>query len=185
MLRMGETKDHFTTLIPEGMRRRLYEPQEITYEVGSSAQEAPVSQHEDRQGKTDEDRQTYDFWLEDYVRCTRSGLSSESKRALVQETLKTDRATIIFLQETKMQTLTEGVARDIWHRRRPSWVEVGAVGSAGGIAILWDSSLVELIEVKYGLYFVAAHFKILESNMQWAALCVWAIIKRPENEFLA
>ncbi|KAG9446209.1 hypothetical protein H6P81_012337 [Aristolochia fimbriata] len=135
----------------------------------------------------------YNLWLDNYMEKAMSNYSEilkmnrekmkafqskfraikEGLRAVVRETLRKNKVTVAFLQETKLQSFTQALARDIWYKRRPSWAEAPAHGTAGGISIFWDSNEVELIDKEEGLFSLALHFRSIKDNFQWAALAVY------------
>ncbi|KAG9440626.1 hypothetical protein H6P81_020791 [Aristolochia fimbriata] len=71
----------------------------------------------------------------------------------MKEMLRKNKVTIVFFQETKLRAFSQG--------------------SAGGNAIFWDSSEVEVIETEEGQYSLAVHFRSLKDNKHWVALSVY------------
>ncbi|KAG9458670.1 hypothetical protein H6P81_003178 [Aristolochia fimbriata] len=101
------------------------------------------------------------------------GLGSASKRALVRETLRKNKTKLALLQETKLSQITSALARDIWYQRRPTYIEIGAMGSSGGLVAFWDCRELELIQSEAGNYTLALKFKELTKDTVWTVLVVY------------
>ncbi|XP_028099816.1 uncharacterized protein LOC114299300 [Camellia sinensis] len=70
------------------------------------------------------------------------GLYEKDKRLAVRSLLRNVRADVICLQETKMEVLGGDVVREIWGGRFVEWSYLPTVGTAGGVLLCWDNSVV-------------------------------------------
>ncbi|KAG9447760.1 hypothetical protein H6P81_013888 [Aristolochia fimbriata] len=128
----------------------------------------------------DEERRIYNNWLKDYQEKVMWGYNQKLKmnQARIVECLnqvkaleKAKNRSEALLQETKLQNISQAMARYVWHKRRPQWVEVGAQGSARGIAVFWDPNEVELIAKEEGM-----------NGSHWAALSVYGPTSQDQRE---
>ncbi|GMQ05984.1 hypothetical protein CsSME_00050757 [Camellia sinensis var. sinensis] len=67
------------------------------------------------------------------------GLNDKGKRAVVRSLLKSARADVMCLQETKMECVGVDVVRDIWGGWHVDWAFQPAIGAAGGVLMCWDN----------------------------------------------
>ena len=49
-----------------------------------------------------------------------------------------------------------------------NWKALNAEGSARGILLLWDNSLISLVDSVVGNFFVSCFFRMAEDGYQWA-----------------
>ena len=60
------------------------------------------------------------------------GANDSSKRRVIKAVIRSQRVDLFCLQETKIQTLLEGLVRSLGSGRWSNWVALDALGSAGG-----------------------------------------------------
>ena len=66
------------------------------------------------------------------------GSGSPSKRRAIKEAICKANPDIIVLQETKREEVNRTFVGSIWRSRFKEWLVLSAIGSAGGILIMWD-----------------------------------------------
>lgn len=66
------------------------------------------------------------------------GLRSLQRRVVVKQVIGQQKASVVLIQESKISLGEEIVAKDIWAEKLIKWVNSKAVGSLGGIFLLWD-----------------------------------------------
>lgn len=65
------------------------------------------------------------------------GLNDQRKRSIIRGCLNRWKPSIVCLQETKMETITEKIIKSIWQMDEVDWHFLPTKGSAGGILIMW------------------------------------------------
>ena len=78
------------------------------------------------------------------------GLNEKEKRLKVRNFLRTWRADIVCLQETKFEWVTRGLVRSLWSCPYIDWLYLGSEGASSGILLMWDRRVVEKIEEAVG-----------------------------------
>ena len=63
------------------------------------------------------------------------GANDSSKRKVIKAMIRSQRADLVCIQETKIQSMTEVVVRSLGFGRFLDWGAMGAQGSAGGILV--------------------------------------------------
>ena len=63
------------------------------------------------------------------------GANDSSKRRIIKAVVRSQRVDLFCLQETKIQSLSEGLVRSLGVGRWSNWVALDAVGSAGGMVL--------------------------------------------------
>ena len=66
------------------------------------------------------------------------GLNVVEKRLQIRNLLRTWRADIVCLQETKLEWITRGIVRSTWGCSYVDWLYLGSEGTSGGIVLMWD-----------------------------------------------
>eukprot|EP00253_Pinus_taeda_P008572 PITA_08572 len=91
------------------------------------------------------------------------GLNSPRKVRLLKNMLMQEKPNILFVQETKcsMQAL-EKIAIKVWPRGQVTAVD--AQGASGGLAILWDSRVIQLSNIHANKNFMQATFHLIDTN---------------------
>jgi exonuclease III len=92
------------------------------------------------------------------------GLNDQDRRDTVHETISSSSYHIVFLQETKLQNLSLLDACHIGGNRLKGFADRPAVGTRGGILLLWDETVVALSNVLASEFCVSADVHILNSN---------------------
>ena len=112
------------------------------------------------------------------------GANHCDKRKVIKALIKKNKVDLVCLQETKIQEMTRGIIRSIGVGRFLDWGTVDSRGSAGGIVVLWDSRVLEMIELEKGECSISCHFKNCEDGFTWTFTGVYGPTKRRERENL-
>jgi exonuclease III len=95
-------------------------------------------------------------------------LNNREKRLQVKHLIKSWKADVICLQETKMECMTRSLVMSLWGCHYVDWVFLGSVGASGGILVMWDRRTVEIMEEAVGQYSVSCKFKNVVDQFVWA-----------------
>ena len=101
------------------------------------------------------------------------GVNCPNKRGVVNCLLRKFRCDIAILQESKMEEVNHPVVFDLWGRRSMDWLALPSVGHSGGIIVIWDDQIVELVDSKVGTYAVCIKFKSLLDDFVWGLIGVY------------
>lgn len=104
------------------------------------------------------------------------GLGGASKRMVVNELLRRQKVQIAVpvLQETKLKKVGDSIIKEVWGSRFINWVAVGAVGSSGGVFVLWDNRSVSIINSwKEDIFFASVLVEDLENKSKWLITSVY------------
>ena len=71
------------------------------------------------------------------------------------------------LQETKIQDMTQGIIHGLGVGRFLGWGAVCARGAAGGVVVIWDNRVLELVGMEVGLFSISCRFKNCEDGFLW------------------
>ena len=112
------------------------------------------------------------------------GANDSSKRKVIKAMIRSQRADLVCIQETKIQTMTEGVVRSLGSGRFLDWGAMGAQGSAGGILVCWDKRSLELLEMEVGNFSISCRLKNVEDGLVWIFTGVYGSCNRKEREAL-
>ena len=96
------------------------------------------------------------------------GLNSKEKRAQIKNALKIWNGEIICFQETKMEQIGRAVIRSLWANRFADWAYQESEGASGGILIMWDRRVVEVLNCVKGQYSISCRFKNTQDQAEWA-----------------
>ena len=95
------------------------------------------------------------------------GLNGPDKRVSVKWVLRRSSCDVAILQESKMEVVSCSIAISLWGRRPVEWIHLPSVGCSGGIIILWDPLILELVNSRIGSFAVCCKFKSLKDNFEW------------------
>lgn len=96
------------------------------------------------------------------------GLNEANKRFRIKNLLREWRVDIVFLQETKLKSVSRRLIGSIWSCTYADWAYLASNGASGGIHVMWDKRVVEKMEEFVGEYIVACSFKSVAYNFVWA-----------------
>ncbi|KAK9951572.1 hypothetical protein M0R45_007010 [Rubus argutus] len=92
------------------------------------------------------------------------GLGSKGKRAVIRSMLMGVGADIIILQETKMPEVERSLVSSIWGARFKDWVSIPAIGTSGGVVIIWNTRCVSILESVVGVFSISIKIQGLNGN---------------------
>ena len=112
------------------------------------------------------------------------GLNEKEKRIKVHNFLRSWRADIVFLQETKLEWVTRGIVRSIWSFPYIDWLYLGSEGAFGGILLMWDRRVVEKIEEAVGYFPILCRFKNVSDQFEWAFTGIYGPNLNKKRQFM-
>ncbi|KAL4600472.1 hypothetical protein ACB092_11G201200, partial [Castanea dentata] len=96
------------------------------------------------------------------------GLNVIEKRLQFRNLLRSWKADIVCLQETKLEWITRGIVRSIWSCPYVDWLYLGSDGASGDILLMWNSRVVEKVEETLGHFSVSSKFNNVGDHFEWA-----------------
>ncbi|XP_059599050.1 uncharacterized protein LOC132255193 [Vitis vinifera] len=112
------------------------------------------------------------------------GANDSSKRRVIKAVIRSQRVDLFCIQETKFQTLSEGLVRSLGSGRWSNWVALDALGSAGGILVCWDKRSLEVMETEVGRFSVSCRFRNVEDGMSWIFTGVYGPFSKEDRDCL-
>ena len=95
------------------------------------------------------------------------GANDRDKRRLIKSLIKTQKADLICLQETKIQRMSSSLVRSLGVGRSLEWGALDIRGMAGGVLVFWDTRVIELLEMEIGNFSISCRFKNVEDGFCW------------------
>ena len=95
------------------------------------------------------------------------GSGSPSKRRAIKEIICKADPDIVVLQETKREEINRSFVGSIWRSRFKEWLVLPAIGSAGGILILWDVRRVTVIDTLVGEFSASILVEVDGGSIWW------------------
>jgi exonuclease III len=92
------------------------------------------------------------------------GLNDQDRKDMVHATIADSSCHIVCLQETKLHTISSFDAAYIGGYRLKSFAARPAIGTRGGILLLWDDRVVELSNVVPSEFFLSANVHVVNSS---------------------
>ena len=80
------------------------------------------------------------------------GSGSASKRRAIKEAIGKANPDIVVLQEIKREEVGRSFVGSLWRSRFKEWIVLPAIGSAGGILVMWDVRRVKVILFIRGIF---------------------------------
>ena len=80
------------------------------------------------------------------------GANDETKRKLIKIFLKTQKANMICIKETKWKCFSKGIIQSLASSRFMDRVASCSEGASGDMVILWDTRLVLLVDMEESSY---------------------------------
>ncbi|RVX11700.1 LINE-1 retrotransposable element ORF2 protein [Vitis vinifera] len=112
------------------------------------------------------------------------GANDSSKRKVIKAMIRNQKVDLFCLQETKIQTMSEGVVRSLDSGRFLDWGAMDAHGSAGGILICWDKRTLEVLEMEVGHFSISCRLRNVEDGLVWIFTGVHGPFSREDSEAL-
>ena len=66
-----------------------------------------------------------------------------------------------------MQSMTEGIVRSLGTSRFLGWEALDAMGSTGGVLVVWDKRSLDLLDKEMGSFSVSCRFRNVENGFVW------------------
>lgn len=95
------------------------------------------------------------------------GLGRKKQRSKLKNFLKDYKASVVCLQETMLSGMDTSMVRSIWGGNFVDWIHLDAVGTSGGILLMWDKKVVERLDVEIGSFTVSCKFQNVEDGFCW------------------
>ncbi|WJZ96624.1 hypothetical protein VitviT2T_015290 [Vitis vinifera] len=95
------------------------------------------------------------------------GMNDRNKRKLIKALIRSQKVDLVCLQETKMTEMSLGVVRSLGVGRFLEWGALNARSVAGGVVVLWDNRVLELMGMEVGLFSILCCFKNVEDGFRW------------------
>lgn len=73
-------------------------------------------------------------------------LGNRDKRVSINHSILQAKPDIICLQETKIQSMSVSIIKDVWSLTSKSWVALPSWGASGGILVLWNEDNIEVLD---------------------------------------
>ena len=74
------------------------------------------------------------------------GANDVNKRRIIKSVVRKQKVDLMCIQETKIQSMTDGVVKSLGLGRFLDWRTLEAAGAAGGVLVCWDKRSLELLE---------------------------------------
>ena len=101
------------------------------------------------------------------------GLNNPQKREVVKHLLCEWRCDIVCLQETKVACIDFQMVRSLWGIQHVDWVALDASNTVGGILLMWDTRVVQKVDVMVGQFSVSCYWQGLADGFNWVCLGVY------------
>ena len=87
--------------------------------------------------------------------------------------VRSQKAHIVILPESKLKVVPDRVVREIWGRRNVKWVAIDAVGAASGLLTIWDTHLVSVVKSWKDVFSLSVLVEDLTNNSKWLLTSVY------------
>jgi hypothetical protein len=102
------------------------------------------------------------------------GLGCHKKRPVVRDAISTATASIICLQETKLQSVNRLTVLSFLCSHLSEFATVNAIGSSDGILMTWDPRLYSLSSVRHDRFSLSVALSSMLSDLSFAITNVYA-----------
>lgn len=111
------------------------------------------------------------------------GLNNSARRKVVRDMVHEYRATIVTLQETKLQDIDrQAVLETLGERFADNYVFLPAEGTRGGILVAADDTHFRILSSELGAHCVTAKISYMDGNVEWCLTAVYG--PQEDNEKL-
>ena len=109
------------------------------------------------------------------------GANAPDKRKVIKNFLRSYRADLVRLQETKIQEMLIDLVRSLGVGHQLNWKAMNAEGSAGGILLFWDNIRINLVDSVVGSFSISCLFRMPEDGYQWAFTGVYGPVENSSS----
>lgn len=89
---------------------------------------------------------------------------------------------MVCLHEAKVQLITTQLVRSLGTSRFLIWRVLDSTDVSGGVVVLWDNWVLDLLQEEVGAYSISCHFQNYEDDFKWAFTRVYGHILSEEKE---
>ena len=108
------------------------------------------------------------------------GLNNPQKIESIKSWLRSWKCDVVCLQETKLAGVDLQLARSLWGTSFVDWEFLLAVGSAGGVLLMWDNRVVEKLDAVVHDFSVSYLWKSVSDGLVWVGTGLYG----PTNDLL-
>ena len=101
------------------------------------------------------------------------GLNCPNRRSTIRETIAATPCHLVYLQETKLEQIDPSMATSLGGQRHKIFAQQPAIGTRGGILLLWDEDLVDVKDISTGSFFLSATVTIACNNSSFKFTTVY------------
>ena len=112
------------------------------------------------------------------------GVNDSSKRKVIKAIIRNQKVDLFCIQETKIQSMNEGLVRSLGSGRFLDWGALDAQGAAGGILICWDKRTLEILEMEMGQFSISCRLRNVEDGKAWIFTGVYGPFSKEDRETL-
>ena len=112
------------------------------------------------------------------------GVNDSSKRKVIKAIIRNQKVDLFCIQETKVQSMNEGLVRSLGSGRFLDWGALDAQGAAGGVLICWDKRTLEIIEMERGQFSISCRLRNVEDGKVWIFTGVYGPFSKEDRETL-
>ena len=112
------------------------------------------------------------------------GANDASKRKLIKMFRKTQKADVICIQETKWKSCSKGLVWRLVSNNFVDWVASCFEGASGGVVILWDTRVVQLVVMEESSYTLSCRLRNCANDFCWIFMGIYGPTKRENMELL-
>ncbi|KAL6330900.1 hypothetical protein AAG906_009328 [Vitis piasezkii] len=102
----------------------------------------------------------------------------------VRAMIRNQKVDLFCIQETKIQSMNEGLVRSLGSGRSLDWGALDAQGAAGGILICWDKRTLEILEMEMGQFSISCRLRNVEDGKTWIFTGVYGPFSKEDRETL-
>ena len=111
-----------------------------------------------------------------------SGLGDPDKCSLVKDALLSSRSNVVCLQETKLQVVDKMKAASFLPSNHKSFIYLPACGTAGGLLVAWDDSVLHGSEIAKHRFSISISFQTTSNNDSFVLSTVYAPCEEEERD---
>ncbi|KAG2718513.1 hypothetical protein I3760_03G224000 [Carya illinoinensis] len=101
------------------------------------------------------------------------GINDVNKRLHIRSLLRSWKVDIVCLQETTLCGIDRYIIRSLWDLSFVGWCYLASSEASGGVLVMWNKRVVEMVEDCIGLFSIAVTFKNIEDGWMWALAGVY------------